>query len=32
MFETGRAISSFGVDENGEIYLVDRGGSILMLK
>jgi glucose/arabinose dehydrogenase len=32
MFETGRQISSFGVDENGEIYLVDDGGSILMLK
>jgi glucose/arabinose dehydrogenase len=32
MFETGRSISSFGVDETGEIYLVDDHGSILMLK
>ena len=32
MFETGRQISSFGLDENGEIYLVDDAGSILMLK
>jgi glucose/arabinose dehydrogenase len=32
MFETGTKISSFGVDENGEIYLVDYSGSILMLK
>lgn len=32
MFETGIHISSFGVDEIGEIYLVDDGGSILMLK
>jgi hypothetical protein len=32
MFETGTNISSFGVDENGEIYLVDYSGSILMLK
>jgi glucose/arabinose dehydrogenase len=32
MFETGRQISSFGVDENGEIYLVDDAGGILMLK
>jgi glucose/arabinose dehydrogenase len=32
MFQTGRQISSFGVDENGEIYLVDNAGSILMLK
>jgi glucose/arabinose dehydrogenase len=32
MFETGRQISSFGVDETGEIYLVDDAGSILMLK
>jgi glucose/arabinose dehydrogenase len=32
MFETGTNISSFGVDENGEIYLVDYNGSILMLK
>jgi glucose/arabinose dehydrogenase len=32
MFETGRPLSSFGVDENGEIYLVDDAGSILILK
>ncbi|NJD58070.1 MAG: PQQ-dependent sugar dehydrogenase [Anaerolineae bacterium] len=32
LFDTGRNISSFGVDENGEIYLVDDSGSILMLK
>jgi glucose/arabinose dehydrogenase len=32
MFETGTNISSFGVDENGEIYLVDYRGSIFMLK
>jgi hypothetical protein len=32
MFETGTNISSFGVDENGEIYLVDYSGNILVLK
>jgi glucose/arabinose dehydrogenase len=32
MYDTGRQISSFGLDENGEIYLVDDAGSILMLK
>ena len=32
MFETGTNISSFGVDENGEIYLVDYRGSILILR
>jgi len=32
MFETGTKISSFGVDEDGELYLVDYSGSILMLK
>jgi glucose/arabinose dehydrogenase len=32
MFETGRNISSFGLDEDGEIYLVDYGGSILILQ
>jgi glucose/arabinose dehydrogenase len=32
MFDTGRKISSFGVDENGEIYLVDDNGSIFMLR
>jgi glucose/arabinose dehydrogenase len=32
MFATRYKISSFGQDESGEIYLVDDGGSILMLK
>ncbi len=32
MFDTSRNISSFGEDENGEIYLVDYGGSILTLR
>ena len=32
MFDTRRQISSFGVDEKGEIYLVDDSGSILILK
>jgi glucose/arabinose dehydrogenase len=32
MFETKYNISSFGVDESGEIYLVDYSGSILVLK
>lgn len=32
MFETGANISSFGQDENGEIYLVDYSGSIFLLK
>jgi glucose/arabinose dehydrogenase len=32
LFETGIHISSFGVDEHGEICLVDDSGSILMLK
>ena len=32
MFESGAQISSFGVDEDGEIYLVDYNGNILMLK
>lgn len=32
MFDTDTNISSFGVDENGEIYLVDYSGNILMLK
>jgi glucose/arabinose dehydrogenase len=32
MFETGTNISSFGVDEIGEIYLVDYRGSILILQ
>ena len=32
MFKTGTSISSFGVDENGEIYLVDYSGNILTLR
>lgn len=32
MFETGILVSSFGLDENGEIYLVDFRGTILILK
>jgi len=33
LFDTGRHISSFGVDENGEIYMVDdNDGTILVLK
>ena len=32
MFDTGRNITSFGVDEDGEIYLVDYGGDILILQ
>ena len=32
MFDTGANISSFGVDEAGEIYLVDYGGNILILR
>jgi glucose/arabinose dehydrogenase len=32
MFETGRKISSFGLDEEGNIYLVDDSGSLLTLK
>ena len=32
MFDTNANISSFGVDEKGEIYLVDYGGTLLMLR
>jgi glucose/arabinose dehydrogenase len=32
LFETGAAITSFGVDESGEIYLADRNGNILRLE
>ena len=32
LFESGRKISSFGEDEDGGIYLVDDGGSILRLQ
>ena len=32
MFETGTNISSFGMDENGEIYLVDYKGNIFILR
>ena len=31
LFETGAQITSFGVDESGEVYLADRAGSILRL-
>lgn len=31
LFETGAQITSFGVDEAGEVYLADRNGSILRL-
>ena len=32
MYDTRANISSFGVDENGEMYIVDYGGSILILR
>jgi glucose/arabinose dehydrogenase len=32
MFDTGLNVSSFGVDESGEIYIVDYAGRILTLK
>ncbi|OGO28105.1 MAG: hypothetical protein A2136_06585 [Chloroflexi bacterium RBG_16_54_11] len=32
MFETDANISSFGVDEDWEVYLVDYGGNILLLR
>jgi glucose/arabinose dehydrogenase len=32
LFQTGLNISSFGVDENGEIYLADLGGGIYQLE
>lgn len=32
MFQTGANISSFGVDENGEIYFSDYGGEIFRLE
>jgi glucose/arabinose dehydrogenase len=32
LFQTGAQITSFGVDESGEIYLVDYSGNILILK
>ena len=31
LFETGAQITSFGVDESGEVYLADRNGNILRL-
>jgi glucose/arabinose dehydrogenase len=31
LFETGAQITTFGVDESGEVYLADRNGSILQL-
>ena len=32
LFTTSSAISSFGLDESGEVYLVDRKGTILRLE
>ena len=32
MFDTGGNISSFGLDESGEIYMVDYRGSIYILR
>lgn len=32
LFDTSFSISSFGIDEDGEMYLVDDRGSILMLR
>jgi hypothetical protein len=32
LFQTGLLISSFGVDEAGEIYLVDHDGGIFRLE
>ena len=29
LFETGHSITAFGVDETGEIYLLDYNGSLL---
>ncbi|HSQ38552.1 MAG TPA: PQQ-dependent sugar dehydrogenase [Anaerolineales bacterium] len=31
LFETGVSVTSFGVDESGEVYLADRNGNILRL-
>jgi glucose/arabinose dehydrogenase len=31
LFQTGASITSFGVDESGELYLADRNGTILRL-
>ena len=31
LLETGRSISSFGVDDAGEVYLTDLGGALLKL-
>jgi glucose/arabinose dehydrogenase len=31
LFQTGAQVTSFGVDESGEVYLVDRGGNIMRL-
>lgn len=31
LFETGVQVTSFGVDESGEVYLADRSGNILRL-
>jgi glucose/arabinose dehydrogenase len=32
LIETGRSISSFGEDEDGELYLVDFGGEVLQMR
>jgi len=32
LFETGTKITSFGEDENGEVYLVDHGGHVYRLE
>ena len=32
LFQTGQLITSFGIDEAGEVYLVGRGGEIFQLR
>ena len=32
LFQTGFKISSFGVDDNGELYVADYGGSVYRLE
>jgi hypothetical protein len=32
MYDTNANISSFGLDENGELYLVDYKGNLLILR
>lgn len=31
LFESARQVPSFGVDEAGELYLIDHAGSVLVL-